>query len=292
MVGKRSIVYSVVLHVALAIIVGFSVDFKREPIVPHAPRNSIDAAVVAPQPPESTEPERMKPEDAVEQERLREVAREAAKRKTEQEAQRRAEEEAQRRAEEEAQRKAKEEARRKAEEEAQRKAEEEAQRRAEEEAQRKTEEEAQRRAEEEAQRKAEEEAQRKAEEEAQRKAEQQRAEQALQDELAAEEAAYEAAQQASSDRREIDRYVAAIARRVRQSFTILPSFEGLTCTLRITLIPGGEVAAVQIAHSSGNAAFDRQAENAVRKAAPLPVPEEPRLFQQMRSITFVFDPKI
>ncbi len=125
--------------------------------------------------------------------------------------------------------------------------------------------------------------------EAARKAEErERMEKALREELAAEEAAARAA----ADSAEINRFVAAIAARVRQSFTILPGFDGLSCTLRITLVPGGEVAGVQIVRSSGNASFDRQAENAVRKAAPLPVPTEPRLFEQVRSISFVFDPQI
>ena len=122
-------------------------------------------------------------------------------------------------------------------------------------------------------------------------AERKRIEQVLQDELAAEDRARLTAAKADADAREIDRYVAAIADRVRQSFTILPGHEGLSCTLRITLVPGGEVAGVQIVKSSGNDPFDRQAENAVRKASPLPVPSAPRLFKQMRSIAFVFDPK-
>jgi len=42
--------------------------------------------------------------------------------------------------------------------------------------------------------------------------------------------------------------------------------------------------------SSGNTTFDRQAELAVRKASPLPVPDDPRLFQQMKDIQFEFDP--
>ena len=113
-------------------------------------------------------------------------------------------------------------------------------------------------------------------------------ERALQDDLAVEEAAH----QAAAERSEIDRYVAAIQNRVRQSFTILPGLDGLSCTLRITLIPGGEVSQVQVMKSSGNATFDRQAENAVRKSAPLPVPADPRLFKKMRSISFVFDPQI
>ena len=109
--------------------------------------------------------------------------------------------------------------------------------------------------------------------------ERKRVEQVLQNELAAEDRARLAAAKADADAREIDRYVAAIANRVRQSFTILPGHEGLSCTLRITLIPGGEVAGVQIVKSSGNDPFDRQAENAVRKASPLPVPSDPGLFK-------------
>jgi len=122
-------------------------------------------------------------------------------------------------------------------------------------------------------------------------AERKRVERALQDEIAAEDAARAAAAQDSADAREIDRYVAAIAERVRQSFTILPGHETLSCTLRITFIPGGEVAGVQVVKPSGNDTFDRQAENAVHKASPLPVPSDPRLFKQMRSILFVFDPQ-
>ena len=109
----------------------------------------------------------------------------------------------------------------------------------------------------------------------------------MQAELAAEEAAARAAAEAS----EIQRYAALITRRIEQSFTILPGLEGLNCTMRITLLPNGDVAGVQVVKSSGNATFDRQAENAVRKAAPLPVPSEPALFQKMRSIQLVFDPQ-
>ena len=54
---------------------------------------------------------------------------------------------------------------------------------------------------------------------------------------------------------------------------------------------GGEVVEARVVHSSGNPVFDRQAETAVRKAAPLPVPDEPRLMQQMREFNFVFEPE-
>jgi len=132
------------------------------------------------------------------------------------------------------------------------------------------------------------EAARKRREEERLEAEQKRLEQALREDLAAEEKAVREA----SDVSEIDRYQAAIRARIQQSFTILPGLDGLSCILRITLIPGGEVLTVEVSQSSGNTTFDRQAETAVRKAAPLPVPSEPRLFNKMRTITFVFDPQI
>ena len=135
------------------------------------------------------------------------------------------------------------------------------------------------------------EAERKRRESERAEAERKRIERMLQDDLVVEEAAAAAAEQAAADASEIDRYLAAIQNRVRQSFTILPGLDGLSCTLRITLIPGGEVSKVEIVKTSGNATFDRQAETAVRKAAPLPVPFEPRLFKKMRNISFVFDPQ-
>jgi len=44
--------------------------------------------------------------------------------------------------------------------------------------------------------------------------------------------------------------------------------------------------------SSGDPIFDRSAENAVRKASPLPVPQDRNLFnQEFRVFTFVFKPE-
>lgn len=54
---------------------------------------------------------------------------------------------------------------------------------------------------------------------------------------------------------------------------------------------GGNVIAVQVVQGSGNGAFDRSAEAAVRKADPLPVPSG-RLFEKFRDINFVFAPSV
>ena len=95
----------------------------------------------------------------------------------------------------------------------------------------------------------------------------------------------------AADDNEISKYMRAIASQVTNAFRYPPGLdEGMTCTLYVRMIPGGEVIEARVTKSSGNAIFDRQAENAVRKAAPLPVPEEARLFSRVREIQFVFDP--
>ena len=113
---------------------------------------------------------------------------------------------------------------------------------------------------------------------------------ALADELASEEAELAAANQSRADQSELARYTAAILREVSSNFVAPDIKSGLKCTLLVRMIPGGEVVDARVVKSSGNTTFDRQAELAVRKASPLPVPDDPRLFQQMKDIQFEFDP--
>lgn len=287
MYSKRTLAFSVALHLALVVVLTVSIDFGPDEVTPAAAPRDIVQAVVVDQ--SAVDAELARLEAAEEKKRLEQAQRETEVERKAREAEKKRKTEEKRLAELEAERKRltrkKEEEKKKAEE-AKRKAQEaEAQAAREAEARRKAE--AEREAEE--QRKAEQ-ARRQREQEA-REAERKRIEQALQNEIEAEEAARVAAEREAAEASEIARYTAAIAARVRQSFTILPGLDGLSCTLRITLIPGGEVAQVTVVKSSGNATFDRQAENAVRKAAPLPVPTDPRLFQKMRNISFVFDPK-
>jgi len=65
---------------------------------------------------------------------------------------------------------------------------------------------------------------------------------------------------------------------------------GLACVVRVKLIPGGEVVDAQVAQSSGNGLFDRSVEIATRKASPLPIPDDPVLFNQFRNLEFYFNP--
>ena len=125
-----------------------------------------------------------------------------------------------------------------------------------------------------------------------RKQEAAKAEAALKDALAAEEAEQATSVQASQDATELQRYSARIQAAVTRGFVYPPGLpRGLKCTLSVRVIPGGEVVEARVVQSSGNAVFDRQAENAVRKASPLPVPAEPRLFRQVSEFNFVFDPE-
>jgi colicin import membrane protein len=58
------------------------------------------------------------------------------------------------------------------------------------------------------------------------------------------------------------------------------SAQGLKCTIQVKLLPTGEVMDAVVVGSSGDPVFDRSAENAVRKASPLPVPQDKILFNQ------------
>jgi colicin import membrane protein len=132
----------------------------------------------------------------------------------------------------------------------------------------------------EAKAKADAEAKAKAAAEAQRKA----AEQALQAQIAAEDAA--------RDQSIISQYVGIIGDRVRRNWIQPPSSRvGLSCVVKVQLMPGGDVVSAQVVQSSGDAAFDRSVEAAVYRAAPLPLPPDPGLFESFRTLTFNFSPK-
>jgi colicin import membrane protein len=89
----------------------------------------------------------------------------------------------------------------------------------------------------------------------------------------------------------INEYVLYIQEKVQRSWIRPPSSGSqLSCTVEVRLIPSGEVIDAQIVRSSGNAAFDRSVEAAVFKASPLPVPPDPEVMQQFRSLRFEFKP--
>lgn len=86
-------------------------------------------------------------------------------------------------------------------------------------------------------------------------------------------------------------YVDAIRMVIAQRWVRPPSARnGMLTVLKITLAPGGDVLNAVVVESSGDAALDRSALNAVNNARRLPVPEG-ALFQRFRELTFNFRPE-
>lgn len=110
---------------------------------------------------------------------------------------------------------------------------------------------------------------------------------------AATKAEAESAARAARDAQRVNEYVALIQAEVGRRWNRPPSArEGMQAELRITLIPGGDVIDVRLLRSSGDMAFDRSAENAVRMAGRLPVPADPALFNNyFRQFRFLFRPE-
>jgi colicin import membrane protein len=140
------------------------------------------------------------------------------------------------------------------------------------------------------------EAERQAEKERQqREAEEQKARQAeIARELQAQQA--EAERQArlrqQAMQSEIQKYMARIQQKIVNSWNIPPETpENRHCTVRVRLFPGGDVRDVTVISKSGDPAFDRSVEAAVRRAEPLPVPTGSELFDKFREVIFEFEPR-
>ena len=142
-------------------------------------------------------------------------------------------------------------------------------------------------------RKAEEQRKKKAEAEKKRKAEEARKRKVAEAEKkrkAAEQAEL-AAQRQAAMQITINKYGQYIREKVERNWRLPPgSRQGLSCIVSVKMIPGGEVIQAQVIRSSGDAAFDRSVETAVLKASPLPVPQDPEVMQQFRSLNFEFKP--
>lgn len=114
----------------------------------------------------------------------------------------------------------------------------------------------------------------------------QEAEKALQEQLETEQAE----EQRQQDATLLDKITYDIYKKVSNNFTTTGLPEGLTCTLRVKLVPGGEVLDATIVESSGNETYDRNSQTAVLKSSPLPVPEDAATFDRLglREFTFKF----
>lgn len=109
----------------------------------------------------------------------------------------------------------------------------------------------------------------------------------------AQQAARDASARSQQEAKIVNDYKALIQGAIERRWNKPPGARGgLQTELRITLLPGGEVYDVQMIRSSGDTAFDRSAENAVRLAGRLPVPADPAVFNAyFRNFKFLFRPE-
>jgi colicin import membrane protein len=84
------------------------------------------------------------------------------------------------------------------------------------------------------------------------------------------------------------RWHAQIVARIQRAWIQPPSAQpGISCTVLVTQVPGGEVTSVRVdSCSGGDAAFRESVEAAVYRASPLPTPPDPALFERNLELTF------
>ncbi|MEM9621145.1 MAG: cell envelope integrity protein TolA [Pseudomonadota bacterium] len=84
-----------------------------------------------------------------------------------------------------------------------------------------------------------------------------------------------------------------IYQEILQNWSRPPSARnGMQATLLMELIPNGEVVSVTVVESSGNIAFDRSAEQAVRRVGRFNVPAENHIFERhFRQVYLLFQPE-
>jgi len=126
-----------------------------------------------------------------------------------------------------------------------------------------------------------------------KKEEQQRreAEQALQKQLAEEQQALEAERQRQSNR-VVNQYVEIIKQQVERNWRSPDTARsGLSCTVAVSLMPGGDVLSARVTRGSGDPIFDRSVETAVLKASPLQLPPDASMFERFRELEFIFNPE-
>lgn len=102
-----------------------------------------------------------------------------------------------------------------------------------------------------------------------------------------------AAMQVSANAAIVDRYRGMISQKVENKWNRpVSTRSGMVVTLRISILPGGDVGNVVTVTPSGDPAFDESARQAVLNASPLPVPDDLAVFNQnFRNFILKFNPK-
>ena len=107
-----------------------------------------------------------------------------------------------------------------------------------------------------------------------------------QEEAARKEAERVAAEARDRQQKEFDGFVNGIRAKIRGRANVPDTVRGNPeVTVRIRVLPGGEVLDISVVKRSGNPAYDTAIERAIRSASPLPVPPASHpLFPQFREL--------
>lgn len=90
----------------------------------------------------------------------------------------------------------------------------------------------------------------------------------------------------------INKYIPQILMAIRYQWYVPAGADrNNSCQFLIDLAPGGIVLSVKLLKSSGNAALDHSAQQAVWQASPLPVPQNTAIFKQLRQIRLTMRPE-
>lgn len=87
----------------------------------------------------------------------------------------------------------------------------------------------------------------------------------------------------------VNNYKARIMAKIKSKIK-WPEEGHITAVYEVTLLPDGSVFESKLIKSSGNSAYDRQTESAIKSAEPLPLPPDQALFSQFRTIQLKFSP--
>lgn len=89
----------------------------------------------------------------------------------------------------------------------------------------------------------------------------------------------------------VDKYKAQIVQLIQSRWHINQVNAKIKCVYAIDIGPGGVVLSLKLIKSSGDAALDQSARTAIMQSSPLPVPNDPALFERFRQLRLTLSPQ-
>ena len=89
----------------------------------------------------------------------------------------------------------------------------------------------------------------------------------------------------------IDKYKAEILSAIQSNWRISQVNSKLKCVYSVQLAPDGTVLSLKLVQSSGDAGLDQSAQQAITLSSPLPVPNNPGLFNHFRQLVLTLSPQ-